>query len=422
MSVFVSVNDQSIIEAVKTAQRRLVYAAPGVSEVVANAIVATLTRSNPPTIAVILDGTEEACRLGHGDVRGLEKLYQALANADVPIHRQAGLRLGVVVSDERILIWSPIAESFDAPRVKGEPNGLVVDSQSTAAIPAALGIAAPGQAAQPREIGTQKLPKEELQAVVEAIKQTPVTPFNLARLTQVFSTKFQFVETELRGAELIGREIRLDSLLLNADAPEELRGAMRTTVRPFAADAAQAIEVQVMVDGELAFDSHKQPIRKAVTQRGLHQYWHDIEGRFLIPLPGFGRLVRQAERGSFAASVDAFQTVLRDWVTQFHKGVEDRNDQRREELTSVIVQRLKGSAEQAKYPREVVRERVAAALERMRVIEPKVRVVYKNISWQSKEDEEFRQALAKALPPVERQQKWFEEFAAARAVDVRRHP
>ena len=174
-----------------------------------------------------------------------------------------------------------------------------------------------------------------------------------------------------------------------------------------------------IADGELAFDSRKQPIRRAVAQRGLHQYWHDIEARFLVHLPGFGRLVRQTEREAFAASVDAFETVLRDWVTQFRNGIDDRHDKRRDELTSVILQRLKGSHEQSKYPQGKVRELVNTALERMRVIEPRVRVVYKNISWQSKDDDEFRQALRKALPPEERQQKWFEEFVAARAVDVR---
>jgi hypothetical protein len=248
MSLFVSVNDQSLVESVKAARRRLVYAAPGVSGPVADAIVATLMLPSPPTVAVILDGSEEVCRLGHGDVRGLERLHHALANAGKPMQRQPGLRLGVMVSDDRILVWSPIAESFDAPRVEGEPNGLVVNDQSTLGIPAALGLAAAGQAAPPREIGTQELPKEEVLATVEAIKQAPVTPFNLARLTQVFSTKYQFVETKLQGAELIGREIRLDSVLLNADAPEELRGAMRTTVQPFAADAEQVIEVHAMID------------------------------------------------------------------------------------------------------------------------------------------------------------------------------
>jgi hypothetical protein len=48
----------------------------------------------------------------------------------------------------------------------------------------------------------------------------------------------------------------------------------------------------------------------------------------------------------------------------------------------------------------------------MRVTEPRVRLVTKNVSWESTRDEEFTYVLREALPP-EDLEGWFEEFTAA---------
>ena len=48
----------------------------------------------------------------------------------------------------------------------------------------------------------------------------------------------------------------------------------------------------------------------------------------------------------------------------------------------------------------------------MSVVEPRVRIVLKNVSWESSKDAEFTQALAKAIPKEELKD-WFEEYLAA---------
>jgi hypothetical protein len=53
----------------------------------------------------------------------------------------------------------------------------------------------------------------------------------------------------------------------------------------------------------------------------------------------------------------------------------------------------------------------------MRVIPPHVRIVTKDVSWESTRDEEFTEALRDAVPAVELEG-WFYEFTAARE-DVR---
>jgi hypothetical protein len=73
------------------------------------------------------------------------------------------------------------------------------------------------------EIGCEPFtPEQQVAKTVAALKENPPAPFDLSVKTRVFSTKFQFVEFELRGAAWTTREIKVSSWLLNPDVPEEL--------------------------------------------------------------------------------------------------------------------------------------------------------------------------------------------------------
>lgn len=141
---------------------------------------------------------------------------------------------------------------FEAPRQHAEPNGIVVTPETYKEVPQALGVAL-GKPNAPVEIGTFALNVDEVQKVVAAIKAAPPAPYNLVRLSRVFSAKFQFIETVLRGAELTKREMRLDSLIVNSDAPEALSPLLHTTVQPSSIDADKSVEVGVLVNDELAY-------------------------------------------------------------------------------------------------------------------------------------------------------------------------
>jgi hypothetical protein len=43
--------------------------------------------------------------------------------------------------------------------------------------------------------------------------------------------------------------MRLDNLILNSDAPEELRPMLHTTIQPFSTDADKVVEVPVIING-----------------------------------------------------------------------------------------------------------------------------------------------------------------------------
>jgi len=99
----------------------------------------------------------------------------------------------------------------------------------------------------------------------------------------VFSSKFQFVETELKGAEWINRRIRISSLLINADLSEDLRDILDTYVRPFQSMNDVAIEAPCIVGGQVAYNQFGQKILVPTTQRKMETAWKEIRERYLTP-------------------------------------------------------------------------------------------------------------------------------------------
>lgn len=414
--MFQAITDPHIAATIAQAQQRLVFMAPGVSEAVSAALVAKITAGTCPQMVLILDGDEECCRLGYGHAEALQKLHQVATQHGTAIRRQPGLRLCVLMADEQVLIWSPTPLMFEAPPEAAQPNGLVLSPNTLRDLPAAVVQDTSGANAT---VGAVELQAAEVADVVAAIRAAPPAPFDLSRLARVFSSKFQFIETTLKGAELTKREMRLDSLILNSDAPEELRPLLHTTIQPFNSDADKTVDVPVLVNGELAFRQNGEPHMKPTKQTDIHAYWNELTGRYIVNMPGFGKIIRQADKANFEVERLAFERVLREWVTGFKSQVKDDHAVRVKRVVDLIELRMRGGDEKKRLPRERIEKLVLDGLSNLRVIEPSVKVIYKNFTVESTKDGEFVETLKKVLPDCELQE-WFEIFDAAPAVALGR--
>lgn len=414
--MFQAITDPHIAATIAQAQQRLVFIAPGVSREVAAALVTKIQQGGCPQWVLILDGDEECCRLGYGDAHALQSLHQMATLHGMTIGRQPGLRLCLLMADEQVLIWSPTPLMFEAPPGAEQPNGLVLSPTTLRDLPAAVVQSTSGTSAT---VGKVALQQAEVAQVVAAIEAVPPAPFDLSRLARVFSSKFQFIETTLRGAELTKREMRLDSLIVNSDAPEELRPLLHTTIQPFNSDADKTVDVPVLVNGELAFRRDGTPHMKPTTQSDILGYWTDLCSRYIVNLPGFGKIIRQTDKAAFEAERLAFEEVLRHWVTGFKSQVEGDHDARVKRVVDLIVLRMRGVDEKKRLSHQHIENLVRDGLSKLRVIEPSVKVIYKNFTVESTKYGEFVTALEKALPTTETQL-WFEIFDAAPAVVVAR--
>lgn len=411
MPVFQSVQDEDLIRGIQSAATRVVFFAPGVSEVVSKALISCMQAGRVNQIMMVLDGDEEACRLGYCDAPSLEKLFTAAQQSNVPLKRQPGLRIGLLMTDDNVLVWTPTPLMFEAPRQHAEPNGMVLTPQTFKELPQAMGVD-PDKPNAPAEIGTAALKVDEVQKVVAAIKAAPPAPFNLARLSRVFSSKFQFIETVLRGAELTKREMRLDSLILNSDAPEALRPLLHTTIQPFSTDADKTVEVGVLVNGELAYRKTGELLTRPTTQTEMRAYWDALTDQYIVNLPGFGRIIRVSDKAKFEEGRAAFELILKAWVAGFQLLVKGDHDKRVAKVVDLIVARMEKASEKEKLTRAAIDLLVRKGLDNLRVIEPGVKVVYKNITVESTRDQEFLDILKKNLS-AEELEGWFHIFDAA---------
>lgn len=410
---FVAVDDECLAETISSATKRLVFAAPGLGKLAASALVDAITRL-PGQVTIILDADPEVCRIGYGDPEALQILHHSASQQQLPLRHLAGLRIGVLIVDDSMLVWSPIARSVEAERAHEQPNGLVLSGSPTEVCAATMGAEGTSTLPLGGEIGTERLKVENLQETLDNLQRNPPVPFDLARRTRVFSSRFQFVEFEIRGAQWTERKINLSSVLLNADLPEALRDLLDTQIRPYQEKDEPSFEVPHLVNGVPVFDKYGDRILVAATQTEALKYWTEIRNRYLRHLPGFGWLIKRDDLDAFREATAAFEETLRAWVKAFREHVSGKEDRLVDDIVKAIKARIGRSDQKKKLEKFDLKDEVRRGLARMRVIEPHVRIVLKNVAWESTRDAEFQEALEKALPAKDREG-WFEEFTAARA-------
>lgn len=416
MQTFTAVTDERLAATIRQARSRVVLVTPGISEVVALAIEALTVVLDRPKVVVILDPDEDAYRVGYGDLKGIERLRTLVERPSITLRSQRGLRIGVLIADDDILLWAPTPKAVEGDRDEGEPNGIRLDRTAdvSAQLDQALGPDDSNAVLTRADIGRDTLNAEQVAVTVKALAANPPAPVDLSKIARIFSTKIQFVECTLRGAQWTERETKVSSLLLNADVPEGLKELFDTKIRPFSKQADLAVEVQAMVRGQLAFDMTGKPIMDSRTQAEIRQDWDDILKRYLRRMRNFGLLIRRADKPAFEAEVAAFQTVLQTWVKGFRKEVEKDENTLVSDITKLIMTRMaaKSSPAQPQMKPESVEEMIRAGIQGMRIIEPSVKLVFKDVSWESTGDPEFRKALGEVLPK-EDAQGWFKVYAAA---------
>lgn len=410
--MFQSVNDESLAQSIHRASHKVVYISPGVGPKTVDALERAIEK-NEVSLTIIIDSDEDAHRIGYGDYQALEKLHELTKKHQFPLRQQPGLRLGVLVADDELVVWAPTAQSVERECDQAQPNAISLGGPAVELVEDAVGADHSDVLPMEAEIGTQALLPEALEKTVKSLKADPPAPFDLAQKTRVFSTRFQFVECEVRGATWTGREVKLSSLILNSDLPGEVQEIFNTTIRPFQAEAELPFEIPLLHRGKKAFERDGTPMMTTANQSEILNIWSEIRGVYLTHLKGFGWLIRKSCLSSFRDEVSAFDEVLKVWVDAFKKHTDAKND----ELVSTIVESIWPRVQRAKFKnfpeKSSLSIEVKKGLERMRVIEPKVRTVLKDVSWDSSRDNEFNEALKKAFTADERKG-WFNEFTAAR--------
>tara|TARA_R110002111_G_scaffold4178_1_gene24193 strand:+ start:187 stop:678 length:492 start_codon:yes stop_codon:yes gene_type:complete len=155
---FTAASDEHIIDLIQFAEQRLVVAAPAFSMAVAEALAERMSDLPNLALTIILDADPEVYRMGYGEVAALESIRAAAAKESFRLQEHAGIRIGLVISDESTLIYAPLSANIEAGSTSSDkPNGIYLDGAVTEMlVEKSTGVDVQGQPVK-AEIGKESL-------------------------------------------------------------------------------------------------------------------------------------------------------------------------------------------------------------------------------------------------------------------------
>ena len=219
-------DDRRLIELSNDAKERLVYLAPGISLGLAEALSSAWERLGADAVTVILDVDPDVCRLGYGSLEGLQRLRQGATRSGSLVCHQPGVRIGLLISDETTLIYSPTPLLLEAGSGNPErPNAVELKSTPQEV---ARDVGLGSEPDLQRRIGLDPIKPDQIDKVSEDLKAAPPLKFDLARRVRVFTSRFQFAELEMSGCYISRRKVPIPSSLMGLARNRDVASQLHT--------------------------------------------------------------------------------------------------------------------------------------------------------------------------------------------------
>lgn len=387
--------DDARIEALITgADDRVVYVAPGASDAVAAALADAWSRLGPDAVQVILDVDPEVCRLGYGSLGALKSLRQAASRVGALVCEQPGIRIGLLIADDSTLIYSPTPLLIEAGSDRPErPNAISLSS-----VPDALGreVGLGEHPDRERIIGLDAVQPNRIDAVEADLASAPPVRFDLARRVRVFTSRFQFVELKMTGCFVSRKKVPIPSSLMGLAGEQDVERQFHAQF-----DLVQKGRLEVKHDG------------RVITERALLDRRRDIEKRFLVTLAGYGTVVLRSNKQRFVEAVEK----LKGEVDHFSKGVTEQIAEHIKTGRTTLTEALLPSVERNppdEYTKTLGPSPGKTALRKQLeqdisdafgtagalVEQMQVKLIFKDVAYESLVDPKFLDVARKAMPHV----------------------
>ncbi|GAB3740512.1 hypothetical protein [Spirosoma lituiforme] len=220
-SLISTVTHSALLNLFETAQREIIYAAPGLPTAVAEALISS--RRKGVNIRVIIDPAETSFRNGYGELEAIKRLQKdgcellevpgnrisflltddsgyLLFNQSLALEEQGhgtnAVQIDAVQQQQLLLHFFPPRDLFEATQriqhlQKAIERTSVNMSRLTAEVDSQVG-----------KTGAQTLNPIAFAEVTESLTNNPPVHPDRRRQTMVYTSKFQFVELEFKGANL----------------------------------------------------------------------------------------------------------------------------------------------------------------------------------------------------------------------------
>ncbi|NQW51163.1 MAG: hypothetical protein HQ465_07990 [Rhodospirillales bacterium] len=391
---FTTATDDSLIALIKSATNRLAVIAPGLTTPVAKALAARMADLPFLSLTVVLDADAEVYRMGYGDPEALEIIREASRNEMFDLREQPGVRIGVVIADDRTMVFAPVSRNVEAGSVTEEkPNAIMLDGGATEKLAEAAG-ASEGET----EVGITGMEPTRVAQMTADLKKNPPKPFDLTRRLRVFTAAAEFVELKVSNYQLSKRRVTLPKEFVGV-GDETLRKRISGQIRaPLDGIGAQAIKIDV--------DGHQEEL--LVDEASIERERKVIEDIFTYVLPKKGRLILKEDRADFDRQIARFEQI----VTKFRDALkasigtarEGFKNQMLNEFTErwrvnppTFLRRRTGGEDPDRIKAEILKRADALFSAIVNFAAPEVIVNYKGIVIEDIEDPDFRSMLRTAM-------------------------
>jgi hypothetical protein len=319
-TTFTYLNNQKLSEIIGSARRHLIYAAPSVASSVADSL--GVARNDNATVRVVIDADPDAFRLGFGDPDGLALLI----DRGIDVRRAAGLRIAVLVADDRAWVYSPTPEIiFEQPN-QSVSNAVQVSVDFATQILVSLAPdivtntdndvpSATIIAHDAPEIGIESVTSQDLIEIDKQLKENPPQKFDATRKVRVYQGYFQFVQLSLTGCRLSAHTISIPKILLNIAEDSDLQDRVRSTCR--------------LVDNTSDFAKKVKVIERKV-RKLREDHARSLGERY-------GSVILRKERTEFDKKVTEIQKELATFSAMVKEGLDREIKNSREKLIAMLL-------------------------------------------------------------------------------------
>ena len=400
MSTFLAVNDELLIKQINQVKERVIYIAPGISNKIADCFCNVLSKLNQLNVTVILDPSDEVCRIGYGEFDGLEKLQKFSKSKHFALRSQIGIRTGILIVDDQVLIWTPTPLSIeDHPQKNEMANGVMLGSNPGDQIAKAVSAEGTNTCIADAELALQAVTDVDIAETLVELKKNPPVPVDLARATKVLNSKFQFIELEMKNVRFSKRQFKVPTQYLNADADAELQTMLDTKLR--ALDDMRYVEIEVPEysdDGSESFNSEKKQKLCLVSEASLERRRKTLEKSFIYHLVGYGSIIEKEKVEAFKKIIKAYEKQLESYSLGIKAHIVAEGDKIVGQVISLIENRNNLLEKPKELKLDLLKNELIKGIDQVKSDQPIIRHVLKDVTYQQTQDEEFQKLLIKNVP------------------------
>ena len=411
--VFTSMSSAKMAKLIRSAHTRVSLVGPAIRMDTANAVIAARDELGSDRVSVVLDCDEEVLRLGYGAIDALKQLR----DSGCEVGQCAGLRIGVLVCDERAWVFAPTA-LYVQPEVHSDetPNAVELRAADVERIvwrllPAERETAAAEGPLQPVEEDPQQVEAEighdlvsgpDVARVEDGLKVAPPIPFNIARQVRVFQPYIQYVDISLTGCSIERRRTEIPKSIQGVGAAAEIENRLRTTF-----DLVEA--------------------SSEVSSKELDDRLRNIRQDFARPLGRpWGRVILRAQRPRFDERIAELRDQLDKHKMTIEAELKKQLDLSRDQVAEYYFENVKKSPPDALlgglFSAEPTDDDIKKWLDlelagafpdpRSLVADMNLHVQFRDVTYETLNEPGFAKALKKAFPGVD-WDKPFDEYKAA---------